>query len=114
MTTVEIIETCNICGDDIPEGAGHEYSQVHGTMCFDCVKAEWPDHIIPVEDALETSEIKHLQISHDGEKMHLAFDTTTGIAGVGSSKAKATKVLQKAYSDVTCVERNERYGCIME
>jgi hypothetical protein len=108
-------ETCNVCGEDI-EG-DHLYSNMHGTMCFPCVRKEWPDHLTdPEKHGMASKEIKYVRVS-DGtgdDDGWFAYHESSGIAAFGVTKSRAKKLLDAIYSNVATVERNERYGSIME
>ncbi len=108
-----VLEECSDCGEKFDENL-MAHSEHHGILCVKCARKQWPDHVIPIDGEYDHPKAKDVVVHGVGPSLIIAIHGPTGIAAAASTERKARKLLGKVYNDVETVERNERYGSIME
>lgn len=113
-------DECVLCERTDLKVGESEYSNIHGTVCLNCMREEHPDHLFIGDNHTLRDEDIDTSFPTGGTGA-LVVHTPTGIAAHCSrhptaegNRRAALKLLRKIHSDVRTVERNERYGNCME
>lgn len=103
-------DECQICERKDLKAGESEYSNEYGTVCLDCMREEHPDHLFVGDNSRPKDKDIATLVGGEITCVHVP----TGIAAIGKNEKEAKKLLRKILSSVQTVERNERYGNIME